>query len=85
MSDQSELQAVKSPAPGRGYLLASLACAIAFAANVVYGKIAISQGATTTPGFGDVGEFLVLFVTVAFFIAACVSRERAKAKSEPSK
>ena len=48
-----------------------------FAANVVIGKIAIVNGATTTPGLGDVGEFLVLFAAVVFFIIACLFRERA--------
>ena len=82
MSDPIETPNAKPP--GRNYLLASLVCALAFAANVIYGKIAISQGATTTPGFGDVGEFILLFVTVAFFIAACVTRERAEKAAEAS-
>ncbi len=47
-----------------------------FAANVVIGKIAIVGGATTVPGLGDVGEFLVLFAAVMFFIAACLHKER---------
>lgn len=70
--------ATKSPKPGRGFLLASLAFFLAFAANIVWGKIAISRGATTTPGLGDVGEFLTLFVAVVLFIAACLARERAE-------
>ncbi len=69
----------KSPKPGRGFLLASLVFFVIFAANIVYGKIAITQGATTTPGLGDVGEFLTLFVAVVLFIAACLARERAEA------
>ena len=68
----------KSPKPGRGFLLASLVFFVIFAANIVWGKIAITQGATTTPGLGDVGEFLTLFVAVVLFIAACLARERAE-------
>ncbi len=49
-----------------------------FAANIVIGKIAVLGGATTVPGLGDVGEFLVLFASVALFIAACLARERAQ-------
>ena len=51
---------------------------VIFAANIVIGKIAILGGATTVPGLGDVGEFLVLFAAVVLFIAACVARERAE-------
>ncbi len=52
-----------------------------FAVNVVVGKIAIVGGATSAPGLGDVGEFLVLFGAVVLFIAACLARERGQ-KSE---
>lgn len=48
-----------------------------FIANVVIGKIAILGGATTVPGLGDVGEFLVLFAAVVLFIFACLRREAA--------
>ena len=68
----------KGPKPGRGLLLASLAVFLIFAANIVIGKIATMQGATTAPGLGDVGEFLTLFVAVVLFIAACLKRERAE-------
>ena len=71
----------KTPKPGRGFLLASLACFVVFAANIVIGKIAIARGATTTPGLGDVGEFLTLFVAVVLFIAACLAREHAEASA----
>ena len=67
----------KATKPGRLLLLASLGVFLIFAANIVIGKIAVSQGATKVPGLGDVGEFLVLFVSVALFIAACLARERA--------
>jgi len=46
--------------------------------NIVVGKIAVLGGATTTPGLGDVGEFLVLFAAVVLFIVACLARERAQ-------
>jgi len=64
--------------PGRVLLLASLGVFLVFAANIVVGKIATMHGATTVPGLGDVGEFLVLFVAVVLFIAACLARERAE-------
>ncbi len=67
----------KTPKPGRFLLLASLVFFLIYAANIVLGKIAMSQGATTLPGVGDVGEFLILFVSVVLFIAACLARERA--------
>ncbi len=63
--------------PGRGLLIASLIVFLLFCANIVIGKIATAQGATSAPGLGDVGEFLTLFVAVVLFIAACLARERA--------
>ncbi len=71
----------KPPAAGRSGRSALLAAAIlflVFVANIVIGKIAIVGGATTAPGLGDVGEFLVLFAAVVLFIAACLARERAQ-------
>lgn len=67
----------KETKPGRKFLLASLGFFIIFAASIVIGKITIGQGATKASGLGDVGEFLTLFVSVVFFIAACLARERA--------
>lgn len=69
----------KSSATGKGriFLWISMLVFLIFAANVVIGKIAISQGATSVPGLSDVGEFLTLFVSVVFFIAACLQSERA--------
>lgn len=64
--------------PGRGLMLASLLVFLVFAGNIVIGKVATLQGATTAPGLGDVGEFLTLFVAVVLFIAACLTRERAE-------
>ena len=63
---------------GRNALLAAAMLFAVFAANIVIGKIAVLGGATTVPGLGDVGEFLVLFAAVVLFIAACLARERAK-------
>ena len=66
------------PKPGRWLLLAALGVFLVFAANIVIGKIATMQGATTVPGLSDTGEFLTLFVAVVLFIAACLARERAE-------
>ncbi len=63
---------------GRRVLLAAAILFLVFVANIVIGKIAIVGGATTAPGLGDVGEFLVLFAAVVLFIAACLARERAQ-------
>ena len=63
---------------GRRALLAAAILFLVFVANIVIGKIAIVGGATTAPGLGDVGEFLVLFAAVVLFIAACLARERAQ-------
>ena len=68
--------------PGRIALWGAAALFIVFAGNIVIGKIAILGGATTVPGLGDVGEFLVLFAAVVLFIAACVDRERAQDQSQ---
>ena len=63
---------------GRNTLLGAGALFAVFAGNIVIGKIAVLNGATTVPGLGDVGEFLVLFAAVALFIVACLLRERAE-------
>ena len=63
---------------GRRALLAAGLFFAIFVANIVIGKIAVLGGATSTPGLGDVGEFLLLFVAVVLFIAACLARERAQ-------
>jgi len=76
MSNAPEGQETKKPRPGRVPLYASIAVFLVFAANIVIGKVAIVQGATSTPGLGDVGEFLTLFVAVVLFIAACLAHER---------
>lgn len=68
--------------PGKGFLIASIAFALVFIANVVIGKISVMQGATEATGLGDVGEFLVLFVAVVLFIGACLARERAAMRSK---
>ena len=63
---------------GRTELLGAGILFAVFAGNIVMGKIALLDSATTLPGLGDVGEFLVLFAAVVFFIAACVKRESAQ-------
>ena len=63
---------------GRQALLAAGVCFAVFVANTIYGKISVLRGATEVPGLGDVGEFLVLFVAVLFFIVACLEREKAQ-------
>tara|TARA_A100001391_G_scaffold126628_1_gene86590 strand:+ start:171 stop:428 length:258 start_codon:yes stop_codon:yes gene_type:complete len=84
MSISNSEEPANNPKPGRKLMLASLVFFLVYAANIVLGKVAMSQGATTLPGVGDVGEFLILFVSVVLFIAACLARERAS-KAESSK
>ena len=67
---------------GRVALWLALGLFVVFIINVVAGKIAVLGGATTLPGLGDVGEFLVLFVAVLLFIVACLARETAATDSE---
>ena len=57
--------------------MAAAVLTLAFAVNIVIGKIAVLGGATVVPGLGDVGEFLVLFAAVVLFIVACLAREAA--------
>lgn len=57
------------------WLLSAVLLFAVFVANVVVGKLAVLGGATAHPGLGDVGEFLVLFVSVVLFIIACLQRE----------
>ena len=66
-------------------LLGAVVLFVVFVANIVVGKVAILGGATTTPGLGDVGEFLVLFAAVVLFIAACLARERAQKRQSNEK
>ncbi len=66
---------------GRKALFAAGALFAVFAGNIVVGKVAVLNGATTIPGLGDVGEFLVLFAAVAVFIVACLARERAQGQN----
>lgn len=66
-------------------LLAAALLFAVFIANVVIGKIAILGGATTIPGLGDVGEFLVLFAAVVLFIAVCLQREAAADREKQDK
>lgn len=68
--------------PGRAALWGAAICFLVFLANIVIGKVAVLQGATTVPGLGDVGEFLVLFAAVMLFIAACLARERAQDRDQ---
>ena len=63
---------------GRNALLGAGILFAVFAINIVVGKVAVLGGATTVPGLGDVGEFLVLFAAVVLFIAACLARERSQ-------
>ena len=61
---------------GRNALIGAGLLFVVFIVNIVIGKVAVLGGATTVPGLGDVGEFLVLFAAVVLFIAACLVRER---------
>ncbi len=62
---------------GRHALLGAGILFAVFAVNVVVGKVAVLGGATTVPGLGDVGEFLVLFAAVILFMIGCIAREAA--------
>ncbi len=53
-----------------------------FAGNIVLGKMAVLDGATTAPGLGDVGEFLMLFGAVVLFIVACLRYEQAQDRTQ---
>ena len=77
MSENNSATGRKTAKPGKGFLIASFAFAFVLVANIIIGKISVMQGATEAVGIGDVGEFLVLFVAVVLFIAACLARERA--------
>ncbi len=70
---------------GRNALIGAGALFAVFAVNIVVGKVAVLGGATTVPGLGDVGEFLVLFAAVVLFIAACLARERAQDQQNKDK
>ena len=69
---------------GRMALIAAGILFAAFAANIVVGKIAVVGGATTVPGLGDVGEFLMLFAAVVLFIVACLAYEQAQSRKDQS-
>jgi hypothetical protein len=77
MSENNSASGRKAAKPGKGFLIGSLVFAFGFVANIIIGKISVMQGATQAMGIGDVGEFLILFVAVVLFIAACLARERA--------
>ncbi len=62
---------------GRYALLGAGVLFAVFAVNIVVGKVAVLGGATTVPGLGDVGEFLVLFAAVISFMIGCLAREAA--------
>ena len=62
---------------GRHALLGAGVLFAVFAVNIVVGKVAVLGGATTVPGLGDVGEFLVLFAAVILFMIGCLTRETA--------
>ena len=62
---------------GRNALIAAGVLFAVFAVNIVVGKVAVLGGATTVPGLGDVGEFLVLFAAVILFMIGCLAREAA--------
>ncbi len=62
---------------GRHALLGAGVLFAVFIVNIVVGKVAVLGGATTVPGLGDIGEFLVLFVAVILFMIGCLAREAA--------
>ena len=62
---------------GRHALLGAGVLFAVFIVNIVVGKVAVLGGATTVPGLGDIGEFLVLFAAVILFMIGCLAREAA--------
>ena len=67
---------------GRNALIAAGILFAVFAVNIVIGKVAVLGGATTVPGLGDVGEFLVLFAAVILFMIGCLAREVAEKSNQ---
>lgn len=67
---------------GRVALFGAGILSVVFAGNIVLGKLAVLDGATTAPGLGDVGEFLTLFGAVVLFIVACLRYEQAQDQSQ---
>ena len=67
---------------GRYALIAAGVLFAVFAVNIVVGKVAVLGGATTVPGLGDVGEFLVLFAAVILFMIGCLAREVAAGSNQ---
>jgi len=65
-----------APAPGRGFWLTLAAiCAGLFALNVALRMLFIKQGIAIWR-FNDVGEFLLVLVAMAFFVAGILAAEK---------
>ena len=82
--DDGEKAVTRGPL-GRWSLWAAVLLGLCFVANVAVGKVAFLRGATSHPGLGDVGEFILLFIAVFFFIVACLTREPAAAGESRTK
>ena len=66
----------------RAALIGSAIAVGLFVVNLIVGKIAFMDGATSAPGLSDVGEFLLLFLAVLLFTVACLAREARHGRAE---
>ncbi|MCG8355472.1 MAG: hypothetical protein MI920_07885 [Kiloniellales bacterium] len=79
MSDSSQEDRdldVKAPRRGRIALWCAAGLFLAYLAHVVVGKVSVVSGASIAAGFGDVPEFLLLFLACLCFAVAILQLER---------
>ncbi len=62
----------------RLYLIISIVCIVVFAVNIVIGKIEIAYRINTHVHMEGVPEFLVLLLSVIFFIISTLIKERSE-------
>ena len=65
----------------RVYLIISIACILLFALNLVVGKMEVSSRIDTDIHLDGVPEFLLLLVSVMFFVISTLLKERAEANN----
>ncbi|MXW48066.1 MAG: hypothetical protein F4Z97_05460 [Gammaproteobacteria bacterium] len=62
----------------RLYLIISIVCIVIFALNIVIGKIEIAYRINTHVHLEGVPEFLVLLLSVIFFVISALIKERSE-------